>query len=118
MFLVFEEDMEFWPKGRIPLRDDTATASVDVSRQQFPADHVSEFLVDSVKISTAAHRHGIGDFMWMGHQPHGPEPHHKPVHAPRLGQGSQFVMITQKGARSFLAFLIEKLTARGATSTR
>lgn len=113
MFLVFEEDMEFWPKGRIPYRDDTATASADVSRQQFPPGHVSEFLVDFVKISTAAHRHGVGDFVWMGHQPHGPEPNQKPVHSPRIGQGSQFVMITQKGARSFLAFLNGKINSKG-----
>jgi hypothetical protein len=105
LFFVFEEDMEFFPQGIIPGRSDEAVSSSKASSHKIPAGMGSIFCSDLVKIATQAHRIGKGEFVWFGYQPWGHEPRKKAVTWPRLGFGSQGIMLTKKAARSLKAFL-------------
>ena len=105
LFFVFEEDMEFFPQGIIPGRSDEAVSSSKSSNDKIPAGMGSIFCSDLVKIATKAHRIGKGEFVWFGYQPWGHEPRKKSVTWPRLGFGSQGIMMTKKAARSIKVFL-------------
>ncbi len=71
VFMVFEEDMEFFPGGVIPGRDPAAVSSAGVSEHRVHASQTSPFAKDLMTIMIAAHRIGYGDFVWAGHQPKG-----------------------------------------------
>jgi len=105
LFFVFEEDMEFFPDGLIPGRGDDATSSSKSSRVKIPSGMGSIFCSDMVKIATKAHRIGKGEFVWFGYQPWGHETRKTAVTWPRLGFGSQGIMLTKKAARSIQVFL-------------
>jgi hypothetical protein len=105
LFFVFEEDMEFFPQGIIPGRSDEAVSSSRASSYKIPAGMGSIFCSDLVKIATQAHRIGKGEFVWFGYQPWGHQARKKAVTWPRLGYGSQGIMMTKKAARSLKVFL-------------
>jgi hypothetical protein len=105
LFFVFEEDIDFFPHGVIPGRSEVATSSSGASDWRVQPGMVSIFCSDMVKLATKAHRIGKGDFIWFGYQPHGPEPRKKAVTWPRLGYGSQGIMLTKVAARSLRVFL-------------
>jgi hypothetical protein len=67
-----------------------------------PAAGSSPFLEDLVKIATAASRAQAGDFIWIGHQPHGHEPRESTRVSARLGFGSQGIMLTPRAAQSII----------------
>lgn len=103
--MVFEEDMEFFEHGIIPGRSNEATSSCGPAELGPPSGMVSLFCGDLVRLATKAHRIGKGDFVWIGYQPWGHEARKKKVTWPRLGFGSQGVMLTKKAAKSIGVFL-------------
>lgn len=103
--MVFEEDMEFFEHGIIPGRDASSVLGSGRSTAQIPEGAGSLFCSDLVKMATAAHRIQKGDFIWFGFQPHGHEAQKKATTWPRLGFGSQGIMLTQKAAKSIGIFL-------------
>jgi hypothetical protein len=117
LFFVMEEDMKFFEHGIIPGRDDEAVSSIGRSGFEVPTGMGSLFCSDLVKVATAAHRIGKGDFIWFGYQPWGHEPRKKVVTWPRLGFGSQGIMLTKTAACSFKVYLSSGFKRAGHIDT-
>ena len=78
---------------------------------------VSILCNDMVMLATKAHRIGKGEFIWFGYQPWGHEPRQKAVTWPRLGWGSQGIMLTKIAARSLKVFLASGFKRAGHIDT-
>lgn len=116
LWIIMEEDMEFYPPecnasavsgvsgsslpplGSQPTRAEPSAALTESRAAE------NELVTDIVKICNEAHRLGKGDFIWLGYNVPDKD-RMKPDIRPKLGFGSQCIAVTRAAATSLGAFL-------------
>lgn len=107
-----EEDMQFCPVDTNLdfLRTGSQPSWLVAGQPGLPRDEpsasrgrpgtVNELVEDIVKVCTAAHRHDVGDLVWLGWNPQ--ESRVQKCAKGQLGYGSQCVAVTRRAAASML----------------